>query len=247
VHFQVQETPFIGSKTLDYPIGHYILNQDGNYKLKTYSRPSKNDIVSKIDKNQNLFGAFHFVPGQLLKFLVTSSSSQKERTVIWEVQSDIYNNTFLYCTKTRSKAWFKNDGGMHYFTHFDGNKNSLLFYFYLGAYKVISGFYKNLKISDKYPIHILNNKGLVFLQDFIAPFYMFVKSDYEMEYVKINDELTDSHIIFQSEALVKHGNKTTRRLNFEFEIESKRIKRLVIMEGDYSMEAKELSTTQEKS
>jgi len=120
-----------------------------------------------------------------------------------------------------------------------------LFYFYLGAYKVISGFYKDLKISDKYPIHILNNKGLVFLQDFIAPFYMFVKSEYEMEYVKINDDLTDSNILFLSEATVKHGIKTTRKLNFEFEIESKRIKRMVIMEGDYSMEAKELSTTTE--
>jgi len=247
VHFQVQETPFIGSKTLDYPISHYILHQNGKYKLKTYSKPSKEDVVSKIEKNQTLYKAFHFVPGQQLKFIVTSSSSQKERTVYWEVQSDIYNNTFLFCAKTKSKAWFKNDGSMHYFTHFEGNKNSLLFYFYLGAYKVISGFYKGLKIEDKYPIHILNNKGLVFLQDFIAPFFMFVKSGYEMEYIKINDGLTDSHILFLSSATVKNGSKITRKLNFEFEIESNKIKRMVVMDGANTVEAREVSTMQEDS
>ncbi len=242
VHFQVQETPFIGSKTLDYPISHYILHEDGNYQLKTYSKPAKGDRVSKIDKNQNLYGAFHFVPGQQVKFKVGSSDSQSEKTVIWNTQTDIYNNSFLYCPKSKSKAWFKNDGSMHYFTHFEGNRNSLLFYFYLGAYKMINGFYKDLTISDKYPIHMLNNKGLIFLQDFIAPFYMFVKSEYDMKFVKINDELTNSQISFVSSAMVKHGNKTIRKLNFEFEIESKRIKRMVIKDGDKTIEAREVST-----
>jgi len=152
VHFQIQETPFIGSKTLDYPIGHYILHKDNSFILKSYKRPEKNEVISNITKNNTLFNAFHFVPGQQLKFQVVNGL-QKKRTVVWEVQTDIYNITFLYCLKTKSKAWFKNDGSIHYFTHFEGNKNSLLFYFYLGAYKVITGFYKGLQISDNYPIH----------------------------------------------------------------------------------------------
>ncbi len=243
VHFQIQETPFIGSKTLDYPLGHYILKQKEGYNLMSYAKPIKDDVVSNVDKNLSLYKAFHFVPGQQLKFTVKSPGSAKERTVIWEVQTDIYNNTLLYCTRTKSKAWFKNDGSIHYFTHFEGNRNSLLFYFYLGAYKVISGFYKSLKISDVYPIHLLNNRGLIFLQDFIAPFYLFIKSEFEMEYLKIKDNLTDSHILFISKATVKHGNKKTKELKFEFEIESNRIKKLLIMvAGEAIMEAQEVST-----
>jgi hypothetical protein len=188
-----------------------------------------------------LYNAFHFVPGQHLKFNV-KTGQQKEKTILWEVQTDIYNNTFLYCSKTKSKAWFKNDGSIHYFTHFEGNKNSLLFYFYLGAYKVISGFYKGLKISDNYPIHMLNNKGLVLIQDFIAPFYLFVKSRYELEYIRINDNLTDSHILFKATSTITHGNKKTRELNFTFEIESNRIKKLTIIDGDKTIEANEVQT-----
>ena len=168
--------------------------------------------------------------------------SQIKKNIIWEVQTDIYNNTFLYCLKTKSKAWFKNDGSIHYFTHFEGNKNSLLFYFYLGAYKVITGFYKGLKITDNYPIHMMNSKGLVFIQDFIAPFYLFVKSRFELEYLKIKDQLTDSHIIFHSNSTVIHANKKTREIKFQFEIESNRIKRLAIIDGDKIIEANELQT-----
>ncbi len=240
LHFQIQETPFIGSKTLDYPIGHYILHEKSNFVFKSYTRPKKNDIISNIEKNQTLFNAFHFVPGQQLKFKVMRAGEPKEKTVIWEVQADIYNNTYLYCLKTKSKAWYKNDGRIHYFTHFDGDRNSLLFYFYLGAYKVISGFYKGLRITDNYPIHALNNKGLIFLQDFIAPFYLFMKSEYTVEYLKMKDNLTDSMIFLRSNAIVKYGNRSTRHLDFELEIESNRIKRFRVIDGNKSLEANEI-------
>ncbi len=242
VHFQIQETPFIGSKTLDYPLGHYIQHVKDGFKLMSYAKPSKNDNISNVDKNLSLYKAFHFVPGQQLKFMVRSPISPKEKIVIWEVQTDIYNNALLYCPKTKSKAWFKNDGSIHYFTHFEGNRNSLLFYFYLGAYKVISGFYKGLKINDVYPIHLLNNRGLIFLQDFIAPFYLFIKSEFNLEYLKIKDNLTDSNILFKSKATVKHGSKKTRELNFEFEIESNRIKKMIVIAGEKIIEASEVST-----
>jgi len=241
IHFQIQKTPFIGSKTLDYPLGHYILHNNNSFTLKTFSRPNKGELISNISKNNTLYNAFHFVPGQHLKFQL-DNRTQKKRTVILEVQTDVYNNTFLYCSRSKSKAWFKNDGSIHYFTHFEGNKNSLLFYFYLGAYKVITGFYKGLKITDNYPIHMLNNKGLVFFQDFIAPFYLFVKSRFELEYKTMNDKLTDSHIFFQSNSIVKHGSKKTRDIKFQFEVESNRIKKFTIIDGDKKIEANEEQT-----
>lgn len=240
IHFQIQETPFIGSKTLDYPLGHYIFHSGSEFRLMSYHKPAKNELVSNIERNHSLNKAFHFVSGQQLKFKVKNRESELE--IIWDVQTDIYNNTLLFCSKTNSKAWFKNDGSIHYFTHFEGNRNSLLFYFYLGAYKVISGFYKGLVIKDVYPIHLLNNRGLIFFQDFIAPFFVFIKSEYQMEYIKIKDNLTDSNILFMSKAVVKHGGKKTREINFEFEIESNRIKKMIVIDGEKIIEAQEVST-----
>ncbi len=242
LHFQIQETPFIGSKTLDYPLGNYILHDKSRFLFKSYSKPEKNNVISNIEKNRTLFNAFHFVPGRQLNFNVINKAGSKEKPVTWEVRADIYNNTYLYCMKTKSKAWFKNDGKIHYFTHFEGDKKSLLFYFYLGAYKVISGFYKSLKIEDNYPIHALNNRGLIFFQDFIAPFYMFMKSEYTMEYKGLKDNLTDSKINLVSNASVKYGKRKTRQLNFEIEIESNRFKRFVVNDGNKHLEANEITT-----
>ena len=240
LHFQLQETPFIGSKTLDYPIGHYILHQSKSFELKSYQRPEKGDLVSNIEKNYNLSKAFHFVPGQVLKFSVSVNGEKK--IIEWEVQSDMYNNAWLYCSKSKSRAWFKNDGNLHYFSHFEGKRMSLLFYFYLGAYKVTGGYYKNLTIHDSIPIHMLNRKGIIFLQDFIAPFYVFMKTTYHLEFLKLKDYLSDSSVTFISSAIVKHFDRKTKELNFEFEIESNRIKRFVVIDGNNTIEAEELHT-----
>jgi urea transporter len=239
LHFQLQETPFIGSKTLDYPFAHFIQRDYSRFEFKTYEKPEKGHNVSNIEKNTNLYKAFHFVPGQLIHFKV-SDSVEDQWTVTWEVRADLYKNTYLYCTRTKSSAWFKNDGNLFYFTHFEGSKNALLFYFYLGAYKVPGGFYKGLKISDSYPIHILSNKYLMVLQDFIAPFYIFINSIFTLEFTKLKEDLTKSKIHFISQAKVRRGNRTTREINFEFEIDSQRIRRFVCLYGNKSIEAREV-------
>ncbi len=238
IHFQIQETPFIGSKTLDYPIGYYVLNGQDGFKFKSFARPEKDDLVSNIEKNITLHKAFHFVPGQQLQFEI-SDSDQK---VSWDVKSNILNNTWLDCTETKSKAWFKNDGNIHYFTHFEGDKNSLLFQFYLGAYKVSSGFYNNMIISDTFPINTFSSKGMLILQDIIAPFFIFIKVEYSLEFIRLKDYLSESNILFKSSATLKHGKNVKRETNYEFEIESNRIKKFVVVDGNKTIEAKEVST-----
>ncbi|MCD4745742.1 MAG: urea transporter [Bacteroidales bacterium] len=238
IHFQIQSTPYIGSKTLDYPLAHYILNENSEFKLKSHDKPKKDDIISNIEKNISLYKAFHFIPGQKIEFSVSTSNHKKDRIVSWEVQTDIYNNSFIFCKKTKSKAYFKNDENIHYFTHFEGNKKSLLFYFYLGAYKVISGFYKNLIIQDNFPINTLNKGGLIFLQDFIAPFHIFLKSVFSLEYVKLEEDFTNSQILLKSKVEVKIGKKISHKLNFLIKISSNEITEFIINNKDYKIEAK---------
>ncbi|NOX47172.1 MAG: peptidoglycan DD-metalloendopeptidase family protein [Chlorobi bacterium] len=241
IHFQMQETPYIGSETLNYPIGNYVQHLEKGFEFKSYDKPRITDMVSNIEKDQTLYKAYHFVPGQVLKFSVSGGQPGTAVIVKWEVQTDIYNNSYLYCKETNSKAWFKNDGSIHYFTLFEGDRSSVLFYFFLGNYKVISGFYKGMTVKDVFPIHVLNKKAWILLQDFIAPFYMFMKSEYRIEYVKIKKDFTDSKIELNSTARVKRYGKTTREVHFKMEIEAKSIQMFEITEGNKTIVAKRIT------
>ena len=217
IHFQLQATPFIGSKTLDYPLGHYILNTDKGYELKSFEKPEKNDNVTAVEKNQTLYKAFHFIPGQQFLFEAALPSGQK-KTYKWEVVADYFNNTYIWCESTNSKLFFKSDDDMMYFTHFEGKRRSLLFYFYLTAYKVLYGYYKDMELKDTFPVNTLNSGMLILLQDFVAPFFMFLKTNYQLKYISKKDDFTDSSIEMQSQVDIRVGGISMKKYNFTLSV-----------------------------
>lgn len=118
--------------------------------------------------NREQFSEFIYKEGQA-----------EEKTATWEVFTDVYNNKYFYCTDTQSAAYFINDGTMFYFTAFYGDHNSLLYYFYLTAYKVLLGYHPDIEITDHFPIHIIRkNKISLWLHDIIAPFYQYLDTQY---------------------------------------------------------------------
>jgi murein DD-endopeptidase MepM/ murein hydrolase activator NlpD len=237
IHFQLQATPFIGSKTLDYPLGHYILHQNGKYLLRSFQKPNENDIISNIEKNPSLYNAYHFIPGQRIEFNVVNEKKNIHKDFIWEIQVDVNNQTLIYCETTGAKAYYYNDGSFHYFTHYEGNKNSLLYYFYLTNYKVMNGFYKDLVIEDIYPLHKIANKVLLVFQDFISPFYIFIKSKFELTYISKKDDFINSDIELSSKSYVKIGKLTTKEFGCKISIKDNRIDKLCIRQGEKSFVA----------
>jgi len=237
LHFQLQATPFIDSKTLDYPLGNYILKRKDGFYLQSFEKPQKDDIVANISVNKSLYNAFHFVPGQKMIFILRSAQSDKERGVEWEIMTDAYNNAYINDEKTGSKAFFRNDGNIHLFTHFQGDKNSLLFYFYLGGYKYLSSFYKGLVINDSYPLNVLNYTLLNVIQDFISPFYVFLKADYTLEHHRFDDNFGNSSAVFRSKTCMKVFKKTYREIGFEIHITRNKIEKFIIDDGNKHYEA----------
>jgi len=213
IHFQLQATPFIGSKTLDYPLGHYILNTEKGFELRSYEKPVLNEKVTAIEKNHTLYKAFHFIPGQEFTFSAVIPNGQTS-TYDWEVIADIYNNTYIWCATTQSKLYFKGDDDMMYFTHFEGKKRSLLFYFYLAAYKVLYGYYKDIELKDTFPVNTLNSGLLILLQDFVAPFFMFLKTNYSLKYISKKEDFTDSSIEMESQVDIRVGGIRMKRYSF---------------------------------
>ncbi len=61
-----------------------------------------------------------------------------------------------------------------------GDKKCLLYYFFLAAFQVQQGFYQDLSITDKYPLNLIYSQPLLGLQDVVAPFWTFLRSEYQM-------------------------------------------------------------------
>lgn len=179
LHFQVQTTSISGAKTLEYPFSYYLLKIDKGFQLKTFTIPSEGDTISNVSTNSLLKAAFDLLPGMILKFKYREGESE-EKMAGWEIFTDAYNNKYIYCADTQSTAYFVNDGTMFYFTSFHGDHNSLLFYFYLTAYKILLGYYPDIEITDLFPLHIIRkNKLSKWLNDIIAPFYQYIKAHYK--------------------------------------------------------------------
>jgi urea transporter len=175
LHFQVQTTPLTGAKTISYPFAYYFLKTDKEYRLKSFDIPAEGDIISNISTNPLLRFAFDFQPGMILRFRYRINENA-DQTATWEIFTDAYNYSYIYCSKSRSAAWFVNDGTMFRFISFNGDRKSLLYYFYLASYKTFLGYYPDIEISDFLPLHIVSrNRWLVWIHDFTAPFHQYLK------------------------------------------------------------------------
>lgn len=180
LHFQIQATPQPGARPVGYPLSYY-LEKGEEQSIRTFSVPSEGETVSDVITSKLLKTAFDLQPGMILKFRYTINNAA-EKEASWEVFTDSWNNSYLYCAKSQSYAFFVNDGTMFYFTSFNGDRRSLLYYFYLSAYKILLGYYHDQVIDDSLPLHIVSkNRIVLWLHDFIAPFGQIIKAVYSVK------------------------------------------------------------------
>lgn len=192
IHFQVQSTPFIGSKTLEYPLSAYILKTDDGIDFKSFQIPNEEDVISNINIHKLLKNAFDFTPGK--KFRVESDIMGEKVINEWEVFTDAFNVSYFYCHNTESIAYFENDGNMHYFTSYKGDNKTALYYFYVACYKVLLGFYQNFNVTDNLPLQEMVPVWKRFAYDFISPFKILLKSNYNINYNLLKESLSSGEI-----------------------------------------------------
>lgn len=234
LHFQLQATPYIGSPTLNYPLSYYILHTEKKFVLRQFENPGQDQKVSNIEVDELLHGAFNFIPGLKFRFKVIYNNS--EFTEEWEVQTDPYNNPFITSPGDHSKAWFTNDGNLLYFKHYEGRKNTLLYFFFISAFKILQGFYPDMILHDKFPLNLIYKYPLLGLQDFIAPFWKFLQSDYSVKYDFIDNEISPSKIVLKSEARNRIFGQDVGVFNSTIELDNNGLKQ-------FSVKGKRLSIT----
>jgi len=222
LHFQIQATPYVGSRTISYPLSHFLTKQIDDYKINFYQIPKKNQKVLNITPNKIIKNAFLFIPGKLIEWEINSNN--KIKTQKWEVFVDIYNKTYIYCHSTKSYAYFYNNGTVFYFTDFFGNKNSALFAFYTGAYKVLLGYYRGISIEEPLLSYNHISPFIHFFHDFTAPFFHYLKAIYNFEFTKVDYEQAPELIEFTGNCKIKFFNKTLQNNKYLFSVDNNGIK-----------------------
>jgi urea transporter/murein DD-endopeptidase MepM/ murein hydrolase activator NlpD len=173
LHFQVQTTPYVGSKTFGYPFAYYVDQKDQQNKLRSFKTPTEGTELCAVDINTTIKQAFKFQPGYMAT--VTAAGKNPE---YFEVFTDAFNQSYIYSKTTSATAYFVNNGTAFYFTSFYGDQNSLLYYFYLAAYKVMFTTDRDITVTDAFPLQLTADKPALWLQDLLAPFYQFIKLQY---------------------------------------------------------------------
>ena len=196
LHFQMQATPYVGSETLDYPLHNYILKKDKKQELVTFGKPSLNQIISTAEKDEILHDALNFKSGQKIKVEIEINKEKKD--ILWEIHKTSYNETYLYCPETKSTAFYFSDDTGFYFKNFYGNKKSALFLFFKSLYSVKKTFYKDIQHTSCIRPDLFFSKPALIIQDFIAPFYLYLKTNYKLIYLEKDDDLSPDFIKLKS-------------------------------------------------
>lgn len=174
IHFQLQATPYIGSKTMPYPLAYY-LEKSPHLKLHAFDLPRTGMEITAVQTHTALKDAFTIIPGKIWIWEYIHPN-RKTQIFRWEVLSDTLGYPYIWCARTQSAVWFSNDGIRFRCTHFTGDRNSLLAHFYNAHYQVLLAAYIGVEIQDQLPVHHIWKRGYRYLQDFLAPFVLFLSA-----------------------------------------------------------------------
>ena len=226
LHFQLQSTPYVGSKTLSYPLSYYLSKSPSELKFHSFDIPKEGETISNIRTTKLLLDAFSFIPGKTLEWQ-TNHNNVKEN-VKWEIFTNSLNQSYIYCYKTGSIAYFHNNGTLFYFTDFIGKKGSLLHHFYLAAHKVLLGYYTKISIIDQVQIEDVFASPIKFMHDFTAPFFHYCEGKYFSQFVKTDSEHNPSSITMKSScAQIFFGTKLSSS-EYVIEFSETKIKSLML-------------------
>jgi len=121
LHFQVQQYPYVGAHTINYPFSSFIRINNGDMEFCSNIVPDNKDIVSNIKSNAIIRNIFNMVPGKKFEWEVTYNG--KKQIQHWDVYS-LYGSKYIYCRDTKSSAYFKSDDSVLRFEYFKGSNKS---------------------------------------------------------------------------------------------------------------------------
>ena len=172
--------------------------------------------VKPVEENSLLKKSFNLMPGTKLNWNIKTQKGSD--SVTWEVFTDTYNNSYILCHETKSVAWFQYNGVNFCFTHFTGDRNSLLYSFYLAAYKVPLVYIDCYKSTDYLPVNHTFKGWRLFLHDFTSPFFMYLKATVDVKMKMVGSEFDPERIEYTSKLSGYSFNRKVWTKDFKFEV-----------------------------
>jgi urea transporter/murein DD-endopeptidase MepM/ murein hydrolase activator NlpD len=204
LHFQLQAAPHIGSATIWYPIAQYVsFKGKSGDELHMFDVPAEYEIVRPLNSLPLLRNAFKWEPGQILNFRLDVGSKPSE-AVSWTVGVDMNNESYLYCEKTKSTAWFHFSDTIFHFTTFRGDTSSALYIFYVSAQKVLLSNMIGTVMKDEPNVQQCYKGIWLPVQDILAPFVRFLRAEYESTVQTDKDGVGDVN-----RAIINYSTKLT--------------------------------------
>ncbi|MGD9494147.1 MAG: urea transporter [Bacteroidales bacterium] len=200
LHFQLQSTPFIGSHTLHYPLSSFYILDKGNTEFVEQGIPELNQTVMTLLPDLSLRRVFHLIPGMEIEMVFSGSNGQAD-SIVWNVMSDMANQYYIKCSKTNAVAYFTVRNDVFYFLSYYGSRKTLLYKFYTGFHKIITGIEKTAVSHDRIPINMGKFKSLLLLQDFVAPFVRFMTFSFSAQSEKPEENPLSQTIKINTEAV----------------------------------------------
>ncbi len=232
LHFQVQSTPYIGSKTIAYPFASYRTRTHEITDMAEFKVPKETELVSNVVVNESLAKAFEFLPGYRMDV-----SAEGFESTTWEVFTDAYNYNYLYCHQTKAIAYFGRLNNVFYFMSFFGDQDSLLYAFYVSAYKVSLSTELATVIQDKFPLQMSSNNPGKWLQDLVAPFYIFRRLIFECENKTSSTDSFNEDVTIRSCQTMQYFAFKIIKTASVIEVNNKKITSFVFSKGQKNIQA----------
>jgi len=226
LHFQVQYTPYVGSKTISYPFSAYATNKNQRPGIAEFSIPGETEVISNIIPDESLAKAFGFLPGYRVDVAAEGFGAST-----WEVFTDAYNNSYFYCYQSKAMAYFRRLPGIFYFTSFYGDRKSLLYFFYLSCYKISLSTDAPAATRDQFPLQFSKNSPGKWLQDLVAPFTIFSRLYYESENKISSPDIFDTAITIRSRQTLQYLHIKKIKMTSVIEIKDQAIQSFTFSTG----------------
>ncbi len=228
IHFQLQSTPYVGARTLQYPLGYYLEKQNGNWKFRQFDYPTEGSTIQGLVPTSILHTAFNWPLGKVWLWEL-NSADDKKKMIRWEVLSDVSGNKYIWCAQTQSTAWFNSDDTCFWFYHFTGKRTGLLYHFYRAHLKVSLAWHADIQIEENYPVHHIWKRFSRYLQDFAAPFYVFMKGTYHFSFGQCDDPYHPAAIQLKSTTERKIFSHRFSRFEYSTNINAKGIQTFTLL------------------
>lgn len=176
LHMQIQQSPVIGSPTVNADLLHYVVKRNDSFHYVTRGVPEEGQTIRSLEHDPIRFQTACFPLGKSWSFAVRDVRQTTEET--WESEVDFWSNRYLVCRRTGARIQLYTDKKALILVEYNGPPKTGLWWFFIALPRLpFTGM--NVSWSDQPPPHLLLSGTRKCLLELLEPFALLagIRSD----------------------------------------------------------------------